>query len=379
MKIFLVIILLINFIQGFAFSQNKKKDPIEKAMQSAIQKNQIPGGVVLITHKGETIYFKAFGHTMEKPLKEKTKDTSMYDLASLTKLYTATLIMKLHEAGLLDISKPVSNYIEAFQRPDKASITIEQLLTHRSGLPAANKVAHYSTDHHATISHIATVKQKSAPSQKFIYSDLGPIVAGYLAELITGKTLNSLLKDYVFLPLELYQTFTFPSPRFFEHIAPSNLPDGKLIQGRVHDPRAYAMGGLAGNAGIFSQALDVAKFAQLFLQNGVYNGKQYLSQQSIDRMTKASSTLPVNEKRGIGFDIDTKYSSPRGDLFARTSFGHTGFTGTSVWIDPGTQTVVVLLCNSLHPSGKGNINVLRKKIGTLAAKMVMDPPSLKTS
>lgn len=387
MKKLILVALFVNFTHTIASTNycDQKNDPIAKAMQNAIGKKEIPGGVVLITHQGETIYQKAFGKVSLKPYKTTAKEGSMYDLSSLTKLYTATLIMRLHQKRVLDVKKPVSFYIPSFRRLDKAAITIEQLLTHRSGLPAESKISHYSTDIEATIEHIAAVPLKAAPGEKFIYSDLGPIVAGFLAEQVTGKPLGMILKDYVLLPLNLYQTFMFPPPRFFEQIAPSNSADGKLLHGRVYDPRAYAMGGIAGNAGLFTVAADVAKFAQIFLQKGMFEGSQFLSEQSVAMMTTAPSDMPVNEKRGIGFDIDTKYSSPRGELFARTSFGHTGFTGTSVWIDSNSQTIVVLLTNylhpdgknCLHPDGKGNISSLRHEIGTLAAKIVQKPAALK--
>lgn len=355
----------------YPIAQAKQSDTIAHTMNKAIEKKDIPGGVVLIAHKGTTIYHKAFGYLMLSPQKITTKKEYFYDLASLTKLYTATLIMRLHEAQLLNISKPVSRYLSAFDRPDKKSITIEQLLTHRSGLPATIPVENFTHGIELAITNIALTKLKAQPNERFIYSDLGLIIAGYLAEQVTNKPLIRLFKEYVFVPLGLSQTFINPSPRFFAHVAPCNFENETIIHGRVHDPRAFALGGCAGHAGIFASAADVAKFAQVFLEQGKNsNGELFLSPDSIKMMTKPRSYMKKGEKRGIGFAIDPKGSNPRGTIFSQASFGHTGFTGTSVWIDPETQTVVVLLTNRLHPTGKGNVRTLREKIGTLSATLV---------
>lgn len=343
---------------------------IDNVMQTAIRKKQIPGGVVLIMHRGSIIYHKAFGNLMVKPNHIKTQKNSVYDLASLTKLFTATLIMRLHEEGIIDVTKPVATYLKSFAIPDKNNITIEQLLTHRSGLPAGIPVEDFTAGQSAAVDKIAATPLKYHPGTNFLYSDLGPIVAGYLAEHVTSKPLASLFKEYIFTPLDLQQTAVHPSPRFLNHIAACDFENGTLVHGRVHDPRAHALGDCAGNAGIFATAADVAKFGQLFLNGGKYKGKQLLSATSIRAMTAPDKSLPEDEQRGIGFDINTKYSLPRGKLFAKNSFGHTGFTGTSLWIDPTTQTIVVLLTNRLHPDGKGDVKKLRSSIGTLAAQLV---------
>jgi CubicO group peptidase (beta-lactamase class C family) len=369
MKKLLSALILTILTQPLAFAKNPNS--IAKTMHAAIANNEIPGGVVLITRNGEPVYHRAFGNLMLTPQKIKAKKDYFYDLASLTKLYTATLIMRLHEAKLLDISKPISTYLEAFHQPDKEAITVEQLLTHRSGLPAGLVVEHFTHGLEAAINKIGSTKLFAQPNKRFVYSDLGLITAGYLAEQITKKSLLALLKEYVLVPLGLTQTLINPSVRFFQHIAPCNVEDEVLIHGRVHDPCAFALGGCAGHAGIFSSAADVAKFAHVFLQNGkAANGSQFLSPESVKLMTTPRSYMAAGEKRGIGFAIDAKGSNPRGKIFSTASFGHTGFTGTSVWIDPETQAVVVLLTNRLHPDGSGNVRPLREKIGTLAAKFV---------
>lgn len=349
---------------------NSKNDLIEKSMQAAITEHKTSSGVVVIAHKGNIIYQKAFGHLVLSPTKIMAKLGSFYDLASLTKLYTATLIMRLHEASMLNVYQPVAQYLEEFNTPDKKMITIAQLLTHYSGLPAINPLSDYAEGATSAIKKIAETPLITPPGKKFLYSDLGPITAGYLAEKITGKRLANLFREYIFTPLKLQQTLTHPSPRFTRNVAAHDKDEeGITIHCRVHDPRAQALGGLAGNAGIFATASDVAKFAQIFFNGKTEKGTQFLSQESISAMTTPQLGQTDSEQRGIGFDINTPFSSLRGN-FSPKSFGHTGFTGTSVWIDPTSETVVVLLCNRLHPDGKGDVKELRKSISNLAAKMI---------
>lgn len=342
-------------------------------MKAAIINHQTSGGVVVISHNGGIIYQKAFGHLTLSPAKIITKPSSFYDLASLTKIYTATLIMRLHEAGLLNVYNPVGMYLEEFNTPDKKMMTVAQLLTHYSGLPPVNPLSDYTEGATTVIKKIASAKLITPPGTKFLYSDLGPITAGYLAEKVTNKSLANLFREYIFTPLKLNQTMTHPSPRFSRNIAANDKDaEGTIIHCRVHDPRAQALGGLAGNAGIFATASDVAKFAQVFFSGKTDKGLQFLSEESIRAMTTPQQGQAHNEQRGIGFDINTPFSTLRGN-FSPKSFGHTGFTGTSVWIDPTIQTIVVLLCNRLHPAGKGDVKELRKTISLLAKKIL--PPT----
>lgn len=338
---------------------------IEKAMQTAIKAHHTPGGVICIRKNNKIVYHKAFGNQMLKPKKIPADLNHFYDLASLTKIYTATLIIRLHEAGQLNVEHPVGQYLKEFNTEDKKQILIRHLLTHRSGLPAATALRHYKKGTNAAIKHIASLRLRSTPGKKFIYSDLGPIVAGYLAEQVTKKKLVDLFQELIISPLVLNNTLPHPTQKniSLELIAPCNEKDGSQLQGIVHDPRARTLGGLAGNAGIFATAADVALFGQTFLDKP----KIFLSQESFNLMTTAPKHHSHNSKRSLGFDINTGYSEARGAIFGQTSFGHTGFSGTSIWIDPVTQTVVVLLTNRLHPKGTGSIKKLRKIIGTLAA------------
>ena len=370
MKRIILIVLAAMLTTPPILAKNQKNDPIASAMRSAIAANKTPSGVVVITRSGSTLYQKAFGNLTLSPSKSKAQCGSYYDLASLTKLYTATLIMRLHDAGIIDAYKPVATYLKEFAIPDKKTITVAMLLTHYSGVPAGTPVSDYADGAANAIKRIADTPLVNTPGEKFLYSDLGPITAGYLAEQVTGKPLAKLLREYIFTPLGLHQTMTHPSPRFSRNIAAYDADEqGIMIHCRVHDPRAQALGGLAGNAGIFATAADVAKFAQIFINKGTHKGVQFLSLASIAAMTTPHPGQTENEQRGIGFDINTPFSTPRGD-FGPQSFGHTGFTGTSMWIDSETKTVVVILCNRLHPDGKGDVKELRRTIGLLAAKMV---------
>lgn len=369
MKKIMLFIALITLTKSIVFAKKSTPDPIASAIKKEIKNKKLPGCVVCITRKGKTIYHKAFGNQMISPAVVKTQKNTLYDVASLTKLYTATLIMRLEEAGKLSISDPVATYLEEFQTANKQNITLEQLLTHYSGLPAGNPVEDYTNGIQEAVKKIAALPLKAQPGKKFIYSDLGPILAGYIAEKVTGQSLAALFKKYLFIPLKLQQTLVFPSPRFLNHIAPANIENNILIHGRVHDPRAYALGGLAGNAGIFASAADVAKFGNLFLNTPLHEGQPFLSKKTIEIMTTARPKQPRGEQRGVGFDINTPLSFARGEKFSTQSFGHIGFTGTSLWIDPPSQTVVVFLSNRLHPHGTGDVKELRHTVGTLAATL----------
>lgn len=369
MKKIMLFIALITLTKSIVFAKKTSPDPIASAIKKEINKKNLPSCVVCITKKGKTVYHKAFGNQMVTPALVKTEKNTLYDLASLTKLYTATLIMRLQEAGKLSITVPVATYLEEFQAQDKKNITLEQLLTHRSGLPAGNPVEDYTQGIEQAVKKIAALPLQAPPGKKFIYSDLGAILAGYIAEKVTGQTLAALFKKYIFAPLKLQQTLVFPSPRFLNHIAPTNIENNVLIHGRVHDPRAYALGGIAGNAGIFATAADVAKFGNLFLNTPLHEERPFLSKKSIAIMTTPAPQLQPGEQRGIGFDIDTPLSFAKGEKFSAQSFGHVGFTGTSLWIDPPSQTVVVFLSNRLHPDGRGDVKELRRLVGTLAATL----------
>ncbi len=347
-----------------------KIDPIANLMNKAIENKETPGGVVLVNLRGKTVYHKAFGNSMVSPRQIPAVKDGLYDLTSLTKLYTATLIMMLHDKDKLDIAKPVATYLPAFSRPDKATITIEQLLTHCSGLPIIIPTENFTQGLAKAVDNIAKAALVSTPGTEYLYSDLGYVTASFLAEQVTGKPFDALLKEYIFAPLGLHSTLFTPPATKLDTIAPTNTDDGELLHGVPWSPRTRALGGIGGHSGLFASAADVATFGLLFLNDGVVNGKRLLSHKSVMMMTTVRDTMPPGKRRAIGFDFNTDSAFARGTVFDEDSFGHTGVAGTSLWIDKKLETLVVILCNRSHVNITGKLKQLRSDIATVAAKVV---------
>lgn len=367
----------LKFILSFFFLQAHlcaapSTDRIEQAMLTAIESKEIPGGVVLINHQGKTIYHKAFGNLMVTPKKIPAIPEGLYDLTSITKIYTATLIMILHDQGKLDVTKPVADYLPSFNTADKKTITIEQLLTHRSGLPVIIPTPLFEEGLPTAVKNISQAKLVAKPGSSYLYSDLGPITASYIAEQVTGKPFEQLLQEYILQPLGLNNTaFTPAKTHPLDTIAPNNTDSGELRHGYCWSPRSHALGGVGGSSGLFASASDLLCFAQLFLHDGIaQNGQRILSQNSIKLMTTPHKNTPAGEKRGIGFDFETDSAFARGKKFGPESFGHTGTSGTTLWIDPITQTIIIILSNRFHPETRSKFKYPRITIATLAALMV---------
>jgi uncharacterized protein YbbC (DUF1343 family)/CubicO group peptidase (beta-lactamase class C family) len=300
-----------------------------------------------------------------------TLDT-VFDLASLTKVVaTATAIMILVERGQLSLADPVALHIPEFGRFGKEKITVEQLLTHRAGFVADNEIADYVGKTIKPLEKIYELQPAYEPGTRFVYSDVGFMVAAELVRRVSGKRLDQFARENIFAPLGMKDTGFLPaaSPR----IAPTEMREGRWMRGEVHDPRAFELGGVAGHAGLFSTADDLAAFCQMILNKGAYAGARILAPYSIERMVSAHS-LPTSQMRGIGWDVNTSFSSNRGDLFPVGTFGHTGFTGTSIWIDPMSETFVVLLTNRVHPAGHGDVTRLRSLVASIVAGSITAPP-----
>jgi uncharacterized protein YbbC (DUF1343 family)/CubicO group peptidase (beta-lactamase class C family) len=340
---------------------------IAEGIQSAIQRGELPGAVVLILHRGETVFRKAFGQRSLKPSAEPMAADTIFDLASLTKpVATATSIMILAERGKLRLTDPVAQHWPEFGKQGKDKITIEQLLLHVSGLIADNPESDYRDGKDKAFGRICALTPLAEPGQRFIYSDVNYIVLGVLVERLGGCPLDEFAGKNIFAPLGMTDTTYRPPEKFKMRCAPTQEREGRPMRGQVHDPRAYALGGVTGHAGLFSTADNLAIYARMLLGGGVYQGKRVLSSDSV-RMMTAAHTIPGG-MRAYGWDVDTAYSRNRGELFpVGKSYGHTGFTGTSIWIDPGSETAVIFLSNRVHPDGKGNVTRLRGQIATLAA------------
>jgi len=301
-----------------------------------------------------------------------TIDT-VFDLASLTKpIVTATSLMILLEQDKFRLQDHVSQYLPEFGRNGKDKITIEQLLLHTSGLITDNPVEDYRDGPERALERIYQLAPRTEPGSKFTYSDVGYIVLGQLVEKLSGQSLDQFSRDHIFEPLGLRDTNFKPETRLVERAAPTEQREGRWLRGSVHDPRAAALGGVAGHAGLFSTADDLAVYAQALLNQGEFRGRRILQPETVRLMT-APHAVPGGW-RALGWDVETSYSSNRGEIFPFGSFGHTGFTGTSIWIDPSSQTAVIFLSNRIHPQAKGNINRLRGQVATLVGQSITSPP-----
>jgi CubicO group peptidase (beta-lactamase class C family) len=348
---------------------------IDEAVKAALDHNDLTGCVILVLHRDRVVYRKAFGNRAVLPQAEEMTSDTVFDLASLTKpIATAASIMILVERGKLNLSDRVAKHWPAFGANGKDKITVEQLLLHTSGLVADNDVIDYANGREKALERIAQLPPASDPGAKFVYSDVGYIVLGELVERISGKPLDEFTAANIYKPLGMKETTFRPTRDLRDRAAPTQKRDDRWLRGEVHDPRAHALGGVAGHAGLFSTADDLAIYARMLLHHGTLNNKRILSPQTVRLMT-----TPREVPRGLrayGWDVQTAYSANKGERFPRNEgFGHTGFTGTSIWIDPSSDTAVIFLSNRVHPDGKGNVTQLRGQVATLAAAAILDADS----
>jgi uncharacterized protein YbbC (DUF1343 family)/CubicO group peptidase (beta-lactamase class C family) len=337
---------------------------VDTIVQESIRDEQIPGAVVLIGHDGQVIYRKAFGERALEPRREPMSVETIFDIASLTKVVaTSIAVAQLVQKGEVRVNEPAAKYIPEFAENGKDEITVRELLTHHSGLPKDLDLSQPWEGRETALQMAYSAKPVSAPGSQFLYSDVNFIVLGALVERVSGTSLDEYCRKNIFLPLSMTHTRFLPPPAWSPKIAPTQFDEhDKMLRGVVHDPTARRMGGVAGHAGVFSTADDLSNFAQALL-----TGSTILSPLMIEKMTTPQQPPTSAVLRGFGWDIDSPFSSNRGDLLPVGSFGHTGFTGTSLWIDPTTQTYIVILTNAVHPRGKGSAVALRSKIATAVA------------
>jgi uncharacterized protein YbbC (DUF1343 family)/CubicO group peptidase (beta-lactamase class C family) len=337
---------------------------LDSILQDAIHDNQIPGAVLLVWHDGQTLYSKAFGQRSLEPRRTPMTVDTVFDLASLTKVVaTTTAVMQLVERGEIRSNDPVAKYIPEFAQNGKEDITVRNLLTHHSGLREDLDLTQPWQGRDTAFSMAFAEKPVFAPGSRFLYSDINFIVLGALVERVSGTTLDQYCQKNIFAPLAMTHTRFLPPKTWLPKIAPTEYDEkGNMLRGVVHDPTARRMGGVAGHAGLFSTAADLSKFARALL-----NGSPALPSLMVEKMTTPQQPPTSQSLRGFGWDIDSPFSSNRGELLPVGSFGHTGFTGTSVWIDPTTRTYVILLTNAVHPRGMGTAVALRTKIATAVA------------
>ena len=335
-------------------------DDIDALMQAAVAQGSMPGGVVIIGHNGAVVYRKAFGSRSLEPAHEAMTADTIFDLASLTKcIATTTAVMQLLDEGRIRLNDPVAAYLPEFAQNGKGQITVRELLTHFSGLPPDLDLKEAWQGRAAAYNMAMQARPMVPPGTRFLYSDINFEVLGFVVEKISGMTLNEYASTHVFATLGMTETTFLPPASWIPRIAPTQYDEnGKMLRGVVHDPTARRMGGVAGHAGLFSTADDLAKFAQELLSES----PRILTREAIAKMSTPQQPATAATLRGLGWDIDSPFSSNRGELLPVGSFGHTGFTGTSLWIDPVTNTYIILLTNAVHPNGKGNVIALRARL-----------------
>jgi uncharacterized protein YbbC (DUF1343 family) len=340
---------------------------VEKAMSD----NQIPGAVVLVGNQGRVVYREAFGHRSLAPQQSLMTPDTIFDISSLTKVVaTTTAVMQLVEKGKLLLDKPVVKYWPGFKGKGKNKITVRQLLTHYSGLRPDLDLNHQWSGRKEVLKLIAAEKPVSPPGTRFIYSDINFIILGELVQRISGQSLDAYCARHIFKALGMKDTGFNPSASAKDRIAPTEYSHenrSRMLHGEVHDPAARRMGGVAGHAGLFSTADDLSLFARMLLDGGRAGDTRILSPLTVGKMTTPQSPPDKTALRGLGWDIDSPFSSCRGALFPVGSFGHTGFTGTSLWIDPKSKSYVIILTSRLHPDGRGDAKPLRSEIATFVA------------
>ena len=340
---------------------------------AAIQRGDIPGCVVAIGNRRELLFHRAYGRSWLEPKRRAMTKDAVFDLASLTKaVATATTLAAAVERGVLSYADPVAQHLPEFRRPDKERIRVEQLLTHTSGLPAVNGLASYRRGMSHALGAIARTPLVTEPGNQFLYSDLGFIVLGRLLSRALDAGLDELAGRFVFSPMGLTATRFVPGPRLLPKIVPTEQRGGALIHGRVHDPRASALGGVAGHAGLFSSAAELARLARMLLGEGTLDGTRVLAAKSVRRMTRAQR-FPGG-RTALGWDVP---DDPHAAVFDGSAFGHDGFTGTSLWVDPKNDLFVVFLSSRLHPKGRGRAMPLAREIRRIAfAALGRERPSV---
>jgi CubicO group peptidase (beta-lactamase class C family) len=357
---------------------------IDSAIDAAAAERKLPGAVFHLERNG-AVYEKAYGRLSYETGAAQVSTNTVFDAASLTKVIaTAPSVMLLAEEGKIDLDARLVQYFPECANGGKQAITIRELLTHTSGLPSglpATPAWHGAAAAHALACSLPVT---NPPGTLFRYSDVNYVLLGQLVEKVAGMPLNEFAQRRIYTPLRMVDTGFLPLKRFAAaQIAPThkspleaNQPDlhgdvagGALLQGVVHDPTARRMDGVAGSAGLFTTARDLARYARMMLGGGELDGVRILSRESVRLMTTAQSPAGIEAVRGMGMDINSPYAvRPRGTVFPVGSYGHTGFTGCIVWIDPNSHTFYVFLSNRVYPDDKSNVLPLYTQIGTLAAQ-----------
>jgi uncharacterized protein YbbC (DUF1343 family)/CubicO group peptidase (beta-lactamase class C family) len=363
---------------------------IDAAVEEAIARKETPGAVVLAARRGRVVWRKAYGARAVAPAREAMTADTIFDAASLTKVVaTATSIMILVERGQVRLSDPLSRHLPEMKDGGREQITIEELLTHRAGYAPDFDLREQWTGYDEAMRRLATERLRSVAGARFVYSDIGYIALGEVIKRVSGESLDVFARKNIFEPLGMRDTTFNPPASLRSRVAPTEQrraqaaylggkPEAagadaeRWLRGEVHDPTAFRMSGVAGHAGLFSTADDLAIFCQMILNGGSYGGARILSPLGVAAMTRPRAVADDGAARGLGWDMVSSFSSNRGDLFPLGSFGHTGFTGTSLWLDPVSETFVVFMSNRVHPDGKGDVSELRGRVASIVASALLD-------
>jgi CubicO group peptidase (beta-lactamase class C family) len=349
---------------------------IDRVVQRGVDAGGYPGAAVVVGRKGYSVLSRGFGALDWTGRARVTSRESIYDLASLTKVVaTTTAIMLLYDAGTVDIDAPVSRYLPEFSGGLRDQVTVRHLLTHRAGLPAGRELWRIAKTPAEARAAVLASPIQCTPGSCYEYSDLGADLLGFVAEAASGQTLDAFLERSVFAKLGMTDTHFRPDAMSSVRIAPTEIapPRGYPLRGEVHDENAYALGGVAGHAGLFSTADDLSVFAQMMLDGGVYNGVRIVSDSAVALFTKRAAG-----HRALGWDT-CDGGAGCGQYMSERAFGHTGFTGTSLWIDPDRQMFVILLTNRVHAARARRpskvIADVRNDLADAAVLAVMDDPT----
>jgi len=352
-------------------------ESIDRVVQRGIKAGGYPGAAVVVGRKGAAVWQKGFGNLSWSQVSGAVDpDRTIYDVASLSKVIgTTTAVMVLYDEKKIDLDAPVFRYLPAFSGGMKDEVTVRELLTHRSGLPAGRDLWRKARSPQEARDMVLATPLEYRPNTAYIYSDLGADVLGMIVEEVSGQRLDVFLSNRVFGPLGMHDTYYRPSDSLRYRIAPTEVtpPRGYPLRGEVHDENAYALGGIAGHAGLFSTAADLSIFAQMMLNGGSYDGVQVISDSTVSLFTRRSAG-----HRALGWDTaDGDYGS--GKYLTERAYGHTGFTGTSIWIDPDREMFVVLLTNRVHAAKAQRpakiIADIRSDLSDAAVLAVMDGPT----
>ena len=351
---------------------------IERVVERGIKAGGYPGAAVIVGRKGAAVLEKGFGRlSWSTSSTEVDAQRTIYDVASLSKVVgTTTAIMILYDEKKIGLDDAVINYIPTFGGGDKDKVTIRQLLTHTSGLPAGRDIWRIAQTPLEARALVLSTPLEGRPGAQYIYSDLGADILGLLVEVVSGEPLDKFLTRRVFEPLGMNETMYRPADSLRYRIAPTEVtpPRGYPLRGEVHDENAYALGGVAGHAGLFSTAADLSVFAQMMLNGGEYNGVQIVSKPTVELFTSRAFG-----HRALGWDTaEGDYGSGR--YLGPTAYGHTGFTGTSMWIDPEHEMFVILLTNRVHAARALRpakvISDVRADLSDAAVLSIVDGPKV---